>query len=196
MKNINNKLVYVLVALICMACGPRVTTVKTSDKDLDNYQTFAYLPNSNFDDLEKFDNDESVGKSVLNHVNRKMEMEGYKMDRSNPDLLVLINTTTDIDRTVTTEPVYATYPGYYNTGYRVSPYYSNYYYYNYNNYNDIIGYETDVNRYKEGTLVFRLVDSKSKEVIWKATATDFISKENSSQAISEYVDDLFEEFPV
>jgi hypothetical protein len=35
------------------ACGPAVNTTKTTGNDLSIYKTFAYLPNSNFEDLDK-----------------------------------------------------------------------------------------------------------------------------------------------
>ncbi len=166
-----------------------------SSKNLANYDTFAYLPNSNFDDFEKFENDNSVGLSVIENVNRNMKKQGYSIDRENPDLLVLLNTVVDTEKTVTEEPVYATYPRYYRSGYGVSPYYQNYYFNNYAGYNNIVGYDTDVDRYKEGTLILRLVDSQSKTVIWMGNASDLIFKQNESASISKFVDDMFDEFP-
>jgi len=183
------------IALIMVACGPTVTTTKVNDANLKSYSTFAYLPNSNFDDYIDYETDNSVGMAVIQNVNRNMEQEGYAMDRNNPDLLVLLSTNTDLEKTVTKEPIYATYPTYYNTRYTVSPYYQNYYYYNYGAYNRVVGYETDVDRYKEGTLLLYLIDSDNKEVVWKGMASDLIFQQNASQAIATYVDDMFEKFP-
>jgi hypothetical protein len=50
---------------------------------------------------------------------------------------------------------------YYGRSYGVSPYYQNYYN-GYSNYNQLIGYDRDLNTYKEGTLRLSLVDSKTK----------------------------------
>lgn len=184
----------VLVTTV-FACGPKVTTEKMGTTDLSSYETFAYLPNSNFDDYEKFENDNTVGMSVIDGVNQNMKDQGYKVDRSNPDLLVLLSTMTDTEKTVTQEPVYATYPRYYNRRYAVSPYYQNYYYYNYHDYNQLVGYETEVNRYKEGLLILKLIDANSKNVVWEGRASDLIFQQNESAAISEFVDDMFDEFP-
>jgi hypothetical protein len=189
------KIIGSLLALALMACGPRVSTVKVTDKDLSSYTTFAYLPNSNFDDYVKFETDNSVGMAVIENVNRNMQQVGYKMDRNNPDLAVLLSTTTDIEKTVFTDPVFATYPRYYDRRYAVSPYYQNYYYYNYTGFNKVVGFETDVDRYKEGTLLLYLIDSKSKEVVWKGTASELIFQQSESQAISKFVDDMFDKFP-
>jgi hypothetical protein len=38
-----------------------------------------------------------------------MQKLGYTLDRTNPDLLVLLSTSTDLDTNITKEPVYATY---------------------------------------------------------------------------------------
>jgi len=190
------KLFLLALAITCFACGPKVTTEKkVSSADLSDYKTFAYLPNSNFDNLEKFENDENVGKAVIESVNTNMKNQGYQMDRTNPDLLVLLTTMTDMEREITREPNYATFPRYYNRRYTVSPYYQDYYFYDYYDYNRILGYDTYVNRYKEGTLVLRLVDSDSKKVIWEGKTSDLIFQQNETEAISEFVDDMFDEFP-
>lgn len=184
----------VLVATV-FTCGPRVITEKLSNTDLRNYNTFAYLPNSNFDDFEKFENDNSVGLAVIESVNQNMKDQGYTLDRDNPDLLVLLSTSTDVEKTIDSEPVYATYPRYYHRRYAVSPYYANYYYNNYYAYNRLVGYETVVNKYKEGMLILRLVDTDSKRVVWEGKASDLIFQQDESAAISEFVDDMFDEFP-
>jgi hypothetical protein len=157
---------FAVITLSLIACGPRVNTTKTTGKDLDTYKTFAYLPNSNFEDLDKGYGNNNIGTNVIESVNTNMQQLGYTLDRTNPDLLVLLSTSTDLDTNVTKEPVYATYPNYYGRSYGVSPYYQNYYYYyyyyyydGYSAYNRLIGYDTDVNTDKEGTLRLSLVDS-------------------------------------
>lgn len=168
------KTLMMFLAMTVLTCGPKVTTQKMGTTDLSNYNTFAYLPNSNFDAIEKFKNYNTAGMSVIKSINENMKAQGYTMDRDNPDLLVLLTTNSDIEKTVSKEPVYATYPNYYNRGYVVSPYYQNYYYNNYYNYVELIGYDTDINRCKEGMLMLRLVDSKNKKVVWKGRASYLI----------------------
>ncbi|TXD82442.1 DUF4136 domain-containing protein [Subsaximicrobium wynnwilliamsii] len=189
------RLIYSILAIVMISCGPKVNTAKLVDKDLSNYNSFAYLPNSNFDDLKKFETDPTVGTAIIESVNRNMKQKGYELDRNNPDLLVLLSTMTDKERTVDQEPVYATYPNNYGRSYGVSPYYQNQYYYNYSSYSRIIGYERDIDRYKEGTLLIRLVDSDSKEVVWRGSASDAIFKQNETTAIAKFVDDMFDDFP-
>lgn len=193
--NLRN-LFFLAITFSVFACGPRVNTTKTTNKDLSNYKTFAYLPNSNFDDLDKGYDNTDVGMAVIESVNTNMQQLGYNLDRNKPDLLVLLSTSTDTETNVTKEPVYATYPNYYGRTYGVSPYYQNYYYNGYSGYNRLIGYDTDVNTYEEGTLRLSLVDSKTKNVVWKGTASNSIySSQNDSKAIAKFVDDMFANFP-
>jgi hypothetical protein len=60
----------------------------------------------------------------------------------------------------------------------------------------LIGYDTDVNTYKEGTLRLSLVDSETKNIVWKGTASNSIYKsQNESKAIAKFVDDMFAKYP-
>jgi hypothetical protein len=186
----------VFITLSPIACGPAVYTTKTAGNDLSVYKTFAYLPNSNFDDLDKGYDNNNIGTTVIENVNTNMQQLGYTLDRTKPDLLVLLSTSTDLDTNITKEPVYATFPNYYGRSYGVSPYYQNYYYNGYSTYNRLIGYDTDVNTYKEGTLRLSLVDSETKNIVWKGTASNSIYKsQNESKAIAKFVDNMFAKYP-
>jgi hypothetical protein len=103
------------------------------------YKTFAYLPNSNFDDLIRDMATRTLEQLLLKVLIPTCRIR-YTLDRTNPDLLVLLSTSTDLDTNITKEPVYATYPNYYGRSYGVSPYYQNYYN-GYSNYNQLIGYD-------------------------------------------------------
>lgn len=180
---------------ILTACGPKVTSTKLADVDLTKYETFSYLPNGNFEDPSKGYDDQSVGESVLNEVNNSMKELGYELERNQPDLLVLIGTKTDTDVEREREPVYASYPNYYGSAYPVGSYYNPYYYNGYTTYNNVIGYDVDYEKYETGTLLLSLVDRKTRNVVWRGTASNFVGGERSEQAISDFVDDLFAEFP-
>ncbi|WP_281540474.1 DUF4136 domain-containing protein [Maribacter aestuarii] len=190
------KVFLTITALGFFACGPMVNTTKVTSKNLSNYETFAYLPNGNFDEIEGY-NDNTVGTAVISRVNENMKDLGYELDRDEPDLLVLIGTQTDTEQTRVKEPVYATYPTYYTTNYRVGNLYEPYYYYGYADYTQLIGYDVDYDTYKEGTLMLSIVDRETKNVLWKANAYNFIAKgQNNSRAIAKYVDDIFAKYPV
>ena len=189
------RLLLLLIPLLFFACGPKVSTVKAPNVDLSDYNTYAFLPNSM--DLEnKTNEDEMVSETVLTTVKTQIEQEGLNMDRSNPDLLVLISTKTDAETYTDVDPVYATYPYYsYPTRTTISPYYNNYYYYDYNTVNNVVGYDTDTYNYKEGTLVIDLIDADSKETVWKGVTSDNIYTGGTTEAIAELVDDVFDAYP-
>lgn len=197
----SNQINNLLSSLICVSllllssCGPSVKTVKTTDKDLSNYKTFAYLPNTNATVPDKNYTDEKINRSIIKAVQINMEKNGFTMDRKEPDLLVLISTYTDLNIEQRTTPVYATYPYSYNVG-TVGPYYDSNYYYGYPAYTTAIGYNTDTYTYKEGTLIIDLIDRKSKEVVWKGVASDDIYSQSSTEAIQAMVDDIFSELNV
>lgn len=195
MKKWNRIVTGIFAFALLAACGPKVTTSKTSDADLSKYETFSYLPNGNFEDPSKGYDDPNVGETVINEVNASMKELGYDIERNQPDLLVLIGTKTDTDVEKVSDPVYATYPNNYGAGYPVGSYYNSYYYRGYSGYNDVVGYDTDYERIESGTLMLSLVDRETRNVIWRGTASNFVGGERDAAAISDFVDDLFDEFP-
>lgn len=184
-----------LIVSTWIGCGPRVTTTNPNDTDLDNYQTFAFLPNTNAEVNNSNSNStEDVNTMVLNAINKNLKEEGYRLDRSQPDLLVLVSTKTDSELATDRDAAYATYP--YTTGITtVAPYYEPYYFYNYTGYSNIVGYDYDTYTYEQGTLVIRLVDRQTKDTVWKGVATDPIYNQTTKRAITQMVDDIFAEFP-
>jgi hypothetical protein len=190
-----NLIVFLLIGTLIFGCGPRVATQKTTSKDLGNYDSFAYLPNSNVNAQNLPMDSEEVSRAVIEAVNTNMREAGYNLDRQNPDLLVLISTETDTEVETTTDAVYATYP--YNTGVRtINPLYNNYYYGGYTGYNNIVGYDTNTYAYEEGTVVINLVDRETKNTVWKGVASESLSSQSNIQGIRDLVNAIFEEYPI
>jgi hypothetical protein len=191
------KFISVLFAFVIVySCGPRVQTVRPTQADLSTYETFAYLPNSTAEAPNKAYNDETVNETVIQTINFNMEQAGYTLDRTNPDLLVLVSTKTDIETATETEPVYATYPYQYNTTQvAVRPYYNDYYYYNYPSYTNIVGYDVDRYAYKEGSVIINLVDRETKKSVWKGISDTGIYNQTDTQVIRNLVNEIFKELP-
>lgn len=189
-------LLFILVLLAVLSCGPRVETARPTDVDLEKYDTFAFLPNSNADIPNESYNNEDVNRLVVETVNQNMREAGYTLDRDNPDLLVLISTSTEIERERTTDPVYATYP--YTTGIgTVGPAYGNYYYHGFNTFGGgVVGYDTDTYAYEEGTVVIYLVDRETKETVWKGMTSGALYDQPNPEAMRDLVDQIFEEYPL
>lgn len=189
------KVVAVFVLAMVWSCGPKITGTKTSDNDLSKYDSYAYLPNSNFDvqdNVEKVSDD--VGKWILEAVNNNMQRAGYTMDKDNPDLLVILNSNYDKKSEVYVNRDYANYP--YATTYGVSSYYQPYYYSGYSNYNYIADYDVNVSRYTEAALTVDVVDRETKNIVWSGSAKDYeIYQQDVSREVAESVDNIFSKYP-
>ena len=188
-------LVVALCAVLLAACGPSVRTAQPTDVDLGKYETFAYLPNA-LVDVDGVENEE-LGSQIVEAVRMQMQQLGYNVDRSKPDLLVMLSTKRDTETETVSEPVYgrAAYP-YNRTMTTASPYYGNYYYNGFAGYNGVVGYDTETYTYQTGTLILHLVDRKTKDVVWKAVSQDAVYDGRVSAGdIATMVDDMFAEFP-
>lgn len=185
-----------LVLATFYSCGPAVTTLKPTDDNLNKYATFSYLPNAAIDmPSEKF-NTETVNTMVIQQINDKMIDAGYKIDRTKPDLLILVSTKINEQTVTDTDPVYASY-GYYNRpNLRVNSYYNNSYYRGYANYPSVIGYDTDTYTYEDGTLIIQFVDRESRETVWKGISSTNIYDSTSTVALTDLVNAIFEEYPL
>jgi hypothetical protein len=178
------------------SCGPAVTTIKPTDDNLNKYSTFSYLPNAAIEMSTEGLSTEDTNTMIINQINRKMIDEGYKVDRTNPDLLVLVSTKVNEETVTNTDPVYARY-GYYNRpNMRVNSYYNNSYYRGYANYPNVVGYDTDSYTYEDGTLIIQLVDRLSRETVWKGISSTDIYDTTSTIALTDLVNTIFEEYPL
>ncbi|BAO55575.1 DUF4136 domain-containing protein [Nonlabens marinus] len=189
-------LLLIAVATGIYSCGPAVTTTKPTNDSLKKYSTFAYLPNAAIDMPENSFSADSVNAMVLQQVNDKMMDAGYELDRSNPDLLVLVSTKVNQQTETDTDPVYARYGFYNRPGLNVNPYYNNYYYRGYSTYPTVVGYDTDTYQYKDGTLIVQLVDRESRETVWKGISSTSIYDSSTTVALTNLVNAIFEEYPL
>jgi hypothetical protein len=181
--------------LLMSACATNVQTINPSGNDLSDYETFAYLPNTNVEVEGKSYSDTAVNKVIVESVKMNLEEHGLEIDRKEPGLLVLISTSADVELERNTQPVYATYP-YQNGIGRVSPWYNPYYFYGYTSYSPVVGYNTTTYSYKEGTLVIDLIDRETKKTVWKGIANEQIYSQPTTQAIQDLVADIFKKFPM
>ena len=194
MKKTHIALLTIMVLILAIGCGPKVTTMKETSKNLDSYKTYAYLPNSNFDMPEEMqENIDDVGKVVIDEMNRNMKRAGYVLNRDAPDLLVIMNTNLKTEGIPNAKDLYASYP--YNTKQPISPYYKPYYYWGYKEYNDIAGYTVGIDSHYEGGLEIDLVDRKTRDIIWSGKAKGPIYSNKTSEALASYLQSIFDNYP-
>lgn len=190
---IKNLMITVFAILVLAGCGPAVTTSKTANVDLDSYQTYAWLPDGNKIENEKYKG-KQLDQAIITEVNDQLQSKGYSLNRKDPDLLVLVHTMFNEETSTVKEPVYASYD-YYTPGMYINPYYDPYYYYDYPTVTRVVGYDIDQVNYTEGTLVIDLIDRNTKTVVWRGRAEDYVKPYNATAEVRDYVDEIFEEFP-
>ncbi|NJC26915.1 DUF4136 domain-containing protein [Neolewinella antarctica] len=184
---------------IFSSCSPRVTTSRPTSADLSAYQTFAYLPNADVE-TKRAEDAERVGGFVVDKVNKEMEMQGYTLDRDNPDLLVLISqrketeTRSDVDRVYTRNYNAAGTVGTVGTS-AYGGYYNNYSYNGYNSYRDFVGYDRDYYNVKVGTVVVSLIDRENGNTVWRGMTSDRVY-DQSTDDMRAMVDDIFQAYPL
>lgn len=181
------------VMSLLVSCGPKVDTNKRTAKDLDAFSSFAFLPNQDTIKTSNFNN-AYVNEIVINEISENMQQEDYRLDRSQPDLLVYYHLMLDEEMAVDASPVYTNY-SYYRPGYYVGPYYRNYAYNNYFTIPRISGTGIEQIPYKEGTIVIDLINRKTNEIVWRGKAEDIITPNNLEEEIRTYVNAIFDNFP-
>ena len=192
MKSI--KLLAFLVVLLLMSCGPRVQTEITTDRNLREYNTYAFLPNSNLSAENTQYQDPVLNQAIVEAINDNLQQEGYKLDQDNPELLVLVSTKFKEMRRTSVRPRYSYYP--YRFGVRgIHPMYNPYYYYGYMDFGPFAGYDVDEYPYEEGTVIIYLVDRETERTVWKGLASAGIYNQNEPRAVANLIDAVFEEFP-
>jgi hypothetical protein len=188
------KILVILMVSILMSCGPRVQTEITTDKNLREYSTYAFLPNSNQSVDDKQYQDPVLNQAIVEAIHDNLQQEGYKLDQDNPDLLVLVSTKIQERRKTSIRPRYSYYP--YRFGVRgIHPMYNPYYYYGYMDFGPFAGYDVDEYPYEEGTVIIYLVDRETERTVWKGIATEGIYNQNEPRAVANLIDAVFEVFP-
>ncbi|ARN77524.1 hypothetical protein BST97_05730 [Nonlabens spongiae] len=115
------------------------------------------MPNAAIHMPDQSQNDK-VNTLVIQKINERMMDAGYRLDRSDPDLLILVSTKEYENTETDTDPVYARYGAYNRSGLRVKSYYNNFYYQGNNTVPTVVRYNTDTYNYKEGTINVQLVE--------------------------------------
>ncbi|MEG9326426.1 DUF4136 domain-containing protein [Salinimicrobium catena] len=186
-------ILFLMLSVVLMSCGPKVNTNKKTAKDLDSFSSYAFLPNQDTIKTTAYDN-RYVNEVVIDEINENMQDQDYRLDRNQPDLLVYYHLMMDEEVAVNATPVYTNY-SYYRPGYYVGPYYRNYAYNNYFTIPRIAGTAIEQIPYKEGTIVIDLIDRRTNEIIWRGRANDVVTPNNLEEELRQYVNAIFEKFP-
>jgi hypothetical protein len=165
---------FAIIAMIFTACSSiRTTADWDPSADFRGYQSFNF--SESFDEIKVNDLDK---RRIKNAIITEMEKRGYTLS-DQPDLLVN-GYVTSVERAVVTNTHYGGYGPYY---YGWGGWYST----------------TDVNKYKEGTLIVSLIDVRNKQLIWEGRAEGIVPPsggDKRTRATDDMIEQLFWKYPI
>ncbi|AHM59439.1 hypothetical protein D770_05880 [Flammeovirgaceae bacterium 311] len=188
----NTILIFFLAGLLATACSrtPGAQAEAAAGADFSDYTSYAYLPTgdtaSNFLEFDE---------SVIQEVNEEMQARGYRLNRENPDLLVLVNYMYQRDTATTRTPIFSRYD-YYRPDIAAPPTLEEYYYARYNTITSVQGSNIREVEYSEGTFVIDVIDASNNQIIWRGWSHSAIDPAALQATIDSYVRNIFEKFPV
>jgi hypothetical protein len=163
----------------CAASGPTIRSQTDPGANLGAYQTFGF-----FDEQpgKQAPYQSFVDKHIKDAIVREMQARGYRREANGQLLINYHRQRKDkVKVTQTAEPM-----GYY--GYRSGFY----------GWGGSTAVTTNVQNYREGTLLIDIVDGAAKKLLWESVAVGRVTEkmlENPEAVIDDAVKQMFLEFP-
>ena len=193
MKTIRNKLFHLVIALLLSTIvGCRLYSVSNFDydrsTDFRQYKTYAWLPDNDNSNNEL--NNQIIRNNIKNYFSHEfVDNYGFTPNVDTPDVLIEFQVNVSTKQQTESHAVQQAVPNNpYNTPYRSNPYSNNPYYtptpnpYNYNNssgYHYTTTYVTHKHPYTESSITLNIIDRKTNQLIWTATADGDIYADES-----------------
>jgi Domain of unknown function (DUF4136) len=151
------------------AAAQKITTESSPDANLASYKTFMWLKEPNVDDP-------LMKQRIVDDISRQLQAKGLQRVDEGADLAVAAHMATQTQKTLNT--FYDGFGGGWRWG------------------GGFGSATTTVNTYQEGTLVVDLFEAKTKQAIWRGTATQGVSKNPQTQAknIDKAAEKIFAKF--
>ena len=148
----------------------KVTTDYSKTADFAQYKTFMWIK-------EPKTSDPLVRQRIINDVNAALAAKGLQLVTSNADMCVAAHNATKEERSLNT--FYNGFGGGWRWG------------------GGFGSATTTVNTYEVGTLVVDLFDCRTKDAVWRGTATKTLSgnPEKNTENLNKAVEDMFKKFP-
>jgi len=193
MKKITNNII-LIVLLTMLSCASRVKTIKYTDKALKSYKTFAYLPNT-LNELDGYGNtkDSSVEESLIAMLNTKMVEKGFSLNRNEPELLIILKTSKDLNSKTAEQNGLEKTPA--SINYTNNPNYATVNFEDYRRYYNLDADDIEDYPTKEGTLIIKVFDSQTEKILWTGIAENFKSHIADQTLMQRMLDGIFDEFP-
>ena len=155
--------------LAACASGPQVRTDHDPTADFSQYRTWSYYSPIA---MEASGYSTWISERIKDNVSKEMEARGYRYVESSPDLQVNFQGVVQDKTDVWTMPR-SDVQWFYN--YRRNAYIAMPVWYD----------ETQVNRYREGTLTVDLVDAKRNRMVWTGAAIGRVIKRTHEEKLAE-----------
>lgn len=163
-----------IAALLMTACSSVRTTADWDPSvDFRGYESFNFsesFEEINLNDLDK--------RRIKKAIQTEMEKRGYVLSEK-PELLIN-GYVTSVEKTVVTNTHYGGYGPYF---YGWGGWYTS----------------TDVNKYREGTLIVSLIDVRAKQLIWEGRAEGIAAPsggDKRTRAFDAMIEQLFWKYPI
>jgi hypothetical protein len=166
-----------LPSLLLLACSPTIATYTDHDPayEVSGFTTFDW---SDKTDVEAGKNplfyNELNDKRIKDAVEKELTRRGYIRSENHPDRLLHYHIVVDDESVLAPEPY----------GYFYGPYW--------------MRARMHVYTYREGTLIIDMMDSQTKDLVWRSWATatlDMISENKVDDVINRAVGKMFKGFP-
>lgn len=184
------------LALLCcvliMSCASNIKTKRINDQNPFDYRTYAYLPETGLSASE-FNRERipTVDEPAIQKMKERMNKMGFAMNKSNPDLVVLISDSNTIKSNLKKDGTNRAAPQ--TTSGSMNPYSgattasSNKRYTSTNS--------TPTTRpFQNGNMIIELFNYDTKELIWVGTAKNFKSDIAGQNLSTMMVDAIFNDF--
>jgi hypothetical protein len=182
---------FIIISLSFSACSPAVHTEKVADANFDSYQTYAMLPTG-----QNIQDDVVDVEKIINEVNQEMRSREYTLDTQDPDLLVNVRIMLQEEEAVVREGYTSTYD-YYTPGFYTPATMPSYYFTNYKEIPYVSGTGIKEVEYLEGIVLVDVIEAKGKNrIIWRGWSQRPVDPSNFENSVREYIDKIFEEYPV
>jgi hypothetical protein len=210
-----NSIMLALPVVLMVGCAAPAHVEKDDTADFTQYKTFAWVTSESKDnaseskdkkgdkkDDRKEDKKEEqkqakdrrndlMDKHVQQSVNKELEKQGWKEDKSRPDVLISYDLLVERNTRESSNPVYSRPYSriFYNPYLRR---YGTIYYPS-----SFLGYDDNSVSVREGTLTVTMVDAKTDHTIWQGWTTDEVANRNVTQKeIQASVRSIFRKFDV
>ena len=190
MRIIKSIPVLILPIILAVSCATPAYVEKDESTDFSRYKTYGWIDYTDKKD-DKSRHNEFMKKHVHEAVNAQLQKEGWREDRSRPDVLISYDLLVEKTTREQSNPVYSMpyRRVYYN------PYYGRYGYIYYPSM--FMGYDNSTAEVREGTLTITMVDARTDKTIWQGWTTDEVNSRNlTRKEIQSSVNSIFRKFDV